>query len=441
MKKLMMILCILPGSMQIMRAQSPAKPDRELKMNLNDDGSHYLKATFTAQLWARYNQSNPGTTLFGENAPETFDLGIRRARTQVFGKIHDKVFLYTQFGINNFNTNAARKPGIFFHDIVAEYQLTPRSLQLGMGLSSWTGPARFSSPAVASILGVDAPLYQQTTNDATDQFLRKFSIYGKGKISKLDYRLVLTTPMAAQQAGTSVVKTINVNSDFSYKPAKLQSSGYFMWQFLDEESNLTPYMAGSYLGKKHVFNIGLGYQYQPNAMWHYTDTAVSSRKVVEEDMLHLNADVFYDAPLGQKGAAISAYAAFSKLNYGKNYMRNLGPMNPADAASSKSLGGGGTAIPMYGTGNVFYAQTAVILPNNLVPEKYGKVQPYLMYMHANYERLKDPMQVFDAGLNYLIDGNRAKLTLDYQNRPVFNPADAKQNGRRNAVILQFQIAI
>ena len=39
-----------------------------------------------------------------------------------------------------------------------------------------------------------------------------------------------------------------------------------MWQFLEKESNQTPYMIGSYLGKKRVFNIGAGFQYQKDAM-------------------------------------------------------------------------------------------------------------------------------------------------------------------------------
>jgi hypothetical protein len=123
---------------------------------------------------------------------------------------------------------------------------------------------------VASFLAYDAPLYQQSTNDATDQFLRKLSVYAKGKLGKLDYRLVLSKPMIAQKS--AAVGPLNTNSDFSMKPPKLQGSGYLMYQFLDEESNLTPYVTGTYLGKKKVFNIGAGFQYQPDAMWHTTAT-------------------------------------------------------------------------------------------------------------------------------------------------------------------------
>ncbi|OYU95585.1 MAG: hypothetical protein CFE21_10605 [Bacteroidetes bacterium B1(2017)] len=416
-----------------------AQNNRELKLNLNESGSHYLKATFTTQLWARANESNPGTKVFGYTQDQTFDIGLRRVRAQFFGMVNDKVFVYSQVGINNFNAMSARKPGIFFHDVMAEYQFTPKVFQAGMGLTAWTGFSRFSSPAVASILGYDAPLYQQTTNDVNDQFLRKLSMYGKGKLGKLDYRVVVSTPMAIQNVATSVVKPINTNSDFSYKPAKIQTSAYFMYQFLDQESNLTPYMAGTYLGKKKVFNIGAGYQLQPKAMWHYSDTS-SAKKSIEEDMLNYNVDVFYDAPVGTKGAAISAYVAFTHLGFGKNYLRNSAVMNPADAASTSSLGGGGNGIPLYGTGNVLYAQLGYLLPFNSDQANKPRIQPYVMVLHGNYDRLKSACDVYDIGLNYFISGHSSKLTLNLQNRPVYD-LTGHNSGRRNALILQFQVAI
>src|SRR5688572_20643500 len=106
-------------------AQAPTAP--ELKFKLNDDGSRYLKWTFLNQVWLRYNESNPGTTVLGERAPETFDIGLRRTRIQFFGQLTEHVFFYTQFGQNNFNflsQNAGnRKLQVFFHDALGEYKV------------------------------------------------------------------------------------------------------------------------------------------------------------------------------------------------------------------------------------------------------------------------------------------------------------------------------
>lgn len=79
--------------------------DKEnLKYNLDESGSHFFQVTFLNQTWLRYNQSNAGTLLEGKKANETFDIGLRRTRIQMFGQITDKVFIYFQFGQNNFNS-------------------------------------------------------------------------------------------------------------------------------------------------------------------------------------------------------------------------------------------------------------------------------------------------------------------------------------------------
>ncbi len=413
--------------------------DKELIVNLNDEGTHYLKTTITAQIWARYNQNNPGSTLSGFASDQQTDIGIRRMRSQIFGKISNRVFFYTQFGINNFNVNAARKPALFLHDVVAEYALNKRTVQMGMGLSGWTGFARYSSPAIASFLGLDAPIYQQSTNDATDQYLRKFSFYMKGKMGKIDYRVVASKPMWAQNS--TVIKPISLNSDFSYQPAYIQYSAYFMYQFWDEESNLTPYLAGTYRGSKSIFNIGAGFQYQQNAMWHWRDEV--KKDTILENMRHLAADVFYEQPLGEKGASVSAYFCIALMDYGKNYIRNNGPMNPADAGTTDlhNFNGGGNLYPMYGSGNIYFTQFGYQFPANVFKKENGELQVYMMLMNAGFNRLNQNMLLYDIGSNWYIDNNRAKLTFDYQNRPVYDQTDLRVNSHRGMFVLQYQIAI
>jgi hypothetical protein len=429
----------LLGINSITNAQT--KPDKELRMNLNDEGSHYLKTTFTAQLWGRYTDMNPESTIGGYAIPNNFDIGIRRMRQQIFGMVTDKVFFYSQLGINNFSSISDRKMPIFFHDVLAEYYVTKRTLQVGMGLTAWTGFTRFASPAVASIMGYDAPLFEQNTNDANDQFLRKLSIYAKGKLGKFDYRFIFSDPMLASKATTTVVKPISVNSDFSFMPPHPQTSAYVMYQFLEEESNLTPYMTGTYLGKKKVFNIGSGFQYQSNAMWHYND--VIKKDTILEDMFNFAVDAYYDAPIGTNGMAISAYATAMHLGYGKNYIRNQGVMNPAEGvlAGTATINGAGNAFPMFGTGNIIAGQLGLLLPKNILGEKNGQLQPYIMVLHANFDRLQQGVFQYDAGLNWYISGYRSKLTLNYQNRPIFSSSDLKESDRKSMIVLQFQIAI
>ena len=76
MKKLL-ILVLVFNSIAI---QSQEKPDKyklpELKMKLNEDGTHFIKAGMVAQFWGRYNESNNGTTVDGYVKNSTSDLGL-----------------------------------------------------------------------------------------------------------------------------------------------------------------------------------------------------------------------------------------------------------------------------------------------------------------------------------------------------------------------------
>jgi hypothetical protein len=428
---------------------------KDLRFNFNKSGTHYLKFTVTNQVWIRFNESNPGTLVNSVDKPYTFDIGIRRLRFQIIGQLHEKFLVYVQFGINNFNALSARKVGDFFHDAVVEYTpikimdqkesrkgRTLFSLSLGAGLTAWTGPSRFSSPGVASFLGIDAPLYQQTTNDATDQFLRKLSVYTKGKIWNFDYRFALVDPLTITTS-TLFVPTISQYANFSPIGRSIQTTAYLFYQFMDQEDNQLPYMAGTYHGKKRLLNVGVGYQYQKDAMWYSrtgTDTSFA-------DMFIIGTDAFYDTYLGKnKDWAFSLYGAYNYMNYGPNYLRELGPMNPgqAVAAGTPTINGAGTNYPMIGTGHVGYLQTGFMFPKKWFSKKENPtftMMPYFSAQVAKWDRLNDIMATFDAGLNFLFDGHRYKMTINYQNRPVFNNTSFGVMQRNSMVNFQFQIAI
>jgi hypothetical protein len=62
-----------------------------------------------------------------------------------------------------------------------------------------------------------------------------------------------------------------------------------------------------------------------------------------------------------------------------------------------------------------------------------------------YQKLKDPVLMYDIGVNWIIAGQNSKISLDYQSRPIFN-ADANgdlhetKNARRGQVVLQYQVS-
>lgn len=440
MKNLIIVInvVLLTHVMSFAQTKTPYSESKEFKINFNESGTSYAKLTFLNQVWMRYNESNPGSTVYNTPKNETYDIGLRRTRFQLFGALSKRVFFYTQFGLNNIAFNSPRKQGLFLLDATSDIKIHDRALSLGAGLTGWSGLSRYASPSVGTILMYDAPLYQQATNDVNDQFLRKLSIYAKGKIGKLDYRMILSNPMSVQKASASG-GDLDTISSFSTLPGKLQLHGYMNYQFKDEESNSMPYTVGSYLGKKSVFNIGGGFLFQPDAVWHLN----SNGDTVQTDLKLFSVDVFYDCPVNDRLAAITFYSAYQYSDYGKDYIRNVGAMNPSTGAVNGSLNGAGSAAPIIGSGHTFYGQIGYLFGKELLKD-LGTIQPVFGIQLSTFQAYKDPVFIVDGGINWLLDGHRSKLSLNYQNRPVFdinNDGSRVVSERKSMIVLQYQISL
>ncbi|HEV8513513.1 MAG TPA: porin, partial [Cyclobacteriaceae bacterium] len=359
--------------------QFPEKLKNGLRYYLDkNDSARFITFNMTAQIWIRGTENNPYTTVNNVVESNTTDISIRRIRFVLSGSLTDRINFFVQFGQNNLNYLSARKAGSFFHDVTADYAVIKNKFSLGAGLNGWNGPSRFSNISIASILVLDPPGYQEVTNDTYDQFVRRLGVYAKGKLGKLDYRVSVGKPFVIQTTSGSGIEPINSNSAFSTLPPQLVYQGYFMYQFLDQESNFGPGNAGSYLGKKRVFNIGAGFYSQRNAMFHYGDPVL--KDTVNQNLNLFAVDVFYDAPLSkEKGTAISVYSSFSNYNYGTNFIKVTGADNPANGSSKTATSfeksNYGNAFPYLGTGNVGYIQTAYKFRKKLLGDQ-GTLQPF-----------------------------------------------------------------
>jgi hypothetical protein len=435
-----------------LHAQSEPKARlEEMRLSLNEDGSHYLKWTFLNQVWLRYNESNPGTTVIGEPANNTFDIGLRRTRIQFYGQLTDHIFFYTQFGQNNFNflagqnsnNNGNRKFQAFFHDALGEFKAWKDSdkLKIGAGLTITNGLSRFSQPSVGTIMTMDVPVFAQATVDQTDEFSRKLSAYVRGQLGKFDYRLVISDPFPITSNGVPVDPTPGPNASFAQRGHHKQYQGFFLYNFFDSEPHATPYMTGTFLGKRKIFNLEAGFITQNNATWSSIDGGTS---VDYHDMRLWSVALFYDAPINtEKGTAISAYAGYFDLDYGPSYLRYNGIMNPANGITNgPAPGSQGNAFPMFGTGEVVYAQAGYLLKENLLGD-LGTLMPYISITAGNFDQLSGQMDVYNAGINWLLKGHSSKFSLDFQSRPVYSIQNdiLTRTTRRAQVVLQFQVSL
>jgi len=429
-------------------APAASAQDKELKIFLNDEKTHYIRGTGLGQVWVRYTDFNPGSTIFGTPKTEGFDVGLRRVRYQVFGQLTDHVFIYTQFGINSFGSLSGRKPGMFLHDVTAEYAIIPKKFTFGAGLHGVNGTVRYSSSSVGTILGLDLPFIEESTNDLSDQFVRKLGVYAKGQLGGLDYRLSASNPFPIQTALNAVPtlpEGVANQAFYSTQAPSIQYQGYFMWQFWEKESNQFPYMVGTYLGKKKVFNIGSGFASQANAV-EFRESAQGNK--IFAPSKQFGVDVFLDSPLDkEKGTAITAYAAYINYDFGPNYLRNGGAMNPANGVSAGqgSFNGPGNNFPLIGTGQVYYTQVGYLMRNDLLGSS-GTLQPYAQLIVSDFDRVANPFTVYDVGVNWLQAGHRSKLSLDYQNRAILAQGTGekleKNTGdlRKGMLVMQYQFA-
>ena len=427
-------------------------PDNELlKIKLNESGTRYFQATFLNQIWVRSNESNPGTTIDGSVQGQSFDIGLRRTRMQLMGQITDRTFLYFQFGQNNFNaqynSTSNRKIAPFFHDALGEYRISSANqLKIGGGLSIISGLSRFSQPSIGTITTMDVPVFAQTTVDQIDQFSRKLSIYARGQIGHFDYRVILSDPFPITSNGQTPPAISSV-ANFAQKGHSLQQQGYLIYQFFDHENHTTPYMTGSYLGSKKIVNVAAGMIFQPNAMW--AKSAIGD--TLYQDMRHFALETFVDIPLNKsRHSALSAYLGYFNTNYGTNYLRYNGVMNPATGTTltaNNSISGQGpvygNSYPMFGTGHVVYTQVGYLLPSKTA-SMANRIMPYGAVTIASYDRLGgNPATTINLGVNYYLQGNKSKLSLDYQSRPSFETKNGEviSGQRLSTLTLQFQLFI
>jgi len=427
-----------------------------LRFPLSKDEKQYLQFTILNQVWLRANESNASTTVLGDLQKNTVDLGLRRTRFQLFGEIAPNTFVYFQFGQNNFNRvvamNGNRKNTFFIHDALCEYRIGKSQQKIGGGLTITNGLSRFSQPSISSIVSLDVPVFAQATVDQTDQFSRKLSVYSRGQVGKVDYRFVFSDPFPIQSNGAAQ-PTLGDNATFALKGHHWQYQAMLAYQFFEHEQNQTPYMPGTYLGSKKVFNVSVGGIYQKGATWNTSKNAVTGLKDTNyNNMILLCAESFLDMPMNKdKGTAIHAYLGYFSTNYGHNYIRYNGIMNPATGTAATGLAtdvGGqyGNAYPMFGTGNVIHGQFAYVLPKDLLGKDgvSGKLQLYTTATTSRYARFNNQsLTNASVGVNWLMPGNRSKITLDLMNRTAVTLTSGGDfsKERKNTITVQYQINI
>ena len=436
---LVFILMLQGVSLSQVIGQNPMG-NKPLIIHLNEEKSHWIKFMTYTQIWSRINQNNPGTTVFGEPENVTSDISIRRFRFGLQGQPTDRLYLFLLLGVNNLNYLSPRGTSLDLLDAYAEYTFS-KHLSIGGGKSAWNGLSRYTSPSASKHMSYDLPFVALPTLDATDDLIRKLSIHAKGKAGHLDYRLVVTKPLSVQNSRSFNPEPLEGIAGFTDARSSAQYAGYLKYEFWEPESNKSSYLVGTYLGSKKVLNLGVGFNFQNDALW-----SMDSGNTVFHDMALAAVDFFMDLPLNtSKKTALTVYSAFFRYDFGPLYLRQLGVNNPANGVDTNlgSFNGRGNTFPISGTGNSGLFQTGYLLAPIGKSNKWGQLQPYATFQLSDLDRLRDPMFYYDLGINWFFHGHLSKFSLNFQNRPVFRE---EANGlsvddRKLMVVLQYQVRI
>ena len=428
----------------------------ELKVNLDPSGEKNIKFGLSSQVWLRYLENNPGTAVNGVPQKDTYDAGLRRMRITMNAQLSNYYSIYLQFGINNQSfisgggtgtgaNGQGKKPAIFFMDAYNELAIIPRTdsytkkanknhLYLGAGLHGWSGISRMTNASTTKLLTADLPVFNFPNIEVSDQFSRQLGLFVHGELSKFNYRFAVNKPFATNRQ-PKVGEIVDNNQS-----GKLSFAGYGMYQFLEKENTATSFLAGTYLGSKKVFNVGLGFYSNNQSTLSQPEAGVFK----SHNQFNFGADVFLDMTIGPKSKqmALSLYTVYYNYNFGPDYLRTNGIMNPGtadpDYKGKVAMEGFGNAKYLLGTGQMFYTQAGFVLPK--FSSKF-KLQPFASYSLKDLDGLNQNANFYDFGANLFLFAQNAKIAYQFSSRPLFDAETREVFTRRGEHILTLQIAL
>jgi len=371
----------------------PVSNYKPLKININD--AVYIRFIIWHQQWLQTNN------LQKEDSKLQLTSSVRRSRFLAYAQISPRFLILTHFGLNNLSAqsnltslgNNGDGPQIFLHDAWTEFKVTNNDvLYIGAGLHYWKGLTRLSNASTLNFMTLDQarPFVHWHALGITNQFARHMGLYAKGRYGEFDYRIAINNPLNPSNSlgggvnfgnsfpnaeASSITYDGSITDDANGDPVgNTITEGYFRYNFFDTESIKLPYQVGTYFGKKKVLGVGLGF-------FSHVDGVYDNAADEHDNVFHVAADAFYDAPLGN--GAINAYASFISFDYGENYLSRWA-----------------------GTGTNIYVHTGYYIPGL-------DIMPYVAFQTGNYEALEDNVNSFDVGINYYVSGHNAKITLEY----------------------------
>jgi len=341
------------------------------------------------------------------------DFNLDSARIYINGQIHKNI----KFELNTecvFCGNSGIPPEEYvILDAIAKFEFSPQ-------FNIWAG--RMLVPAERQEL--NGPYYS-TTYDAfkTPFYSSDFSIdFGTGGagVYARDHGVNLWGALGSEGALQYVAGIFNgLESAAGTGPNQddnLLYAGRLAYNFLDVEKNPGYYTSGTYYGGGgDIFTVGIAMQYQEDG---------SGTILNPGDFFGVSVDVLFEKVLGNQGV-------FTFNGEYKNFS--------SDYALAAFTDGSGCFC-------MFDGDSYSLVGLYLFPQKIGigKFQPYLRYTEIDPDGSADRDE-FEAGLNYIIDGHNARVSMFYQHGDIvtkgLNYAPTAGGATVNAIRIAVQLQL
>jgi hypothetical protein len=347
-----------------------------------------LEAGIWAQTWYQWVEEGKDTDTGTEDLN---DFMIRRAYLYLKGNVTEKVSFFTHIASDRVgqdelteDTSLGLGGGVAWRDLWITFNFHPAFMvQAGRMYVPLT--RNYGTTSTKAMLTTDLPFLQggirggifYTSKVGRDDGV---TLWGNPMDGLLQYRFMVSEGVESSE-----------NPDDN-----LRFVGRVSLSLLEPETGW--FNKGTYLGKKKVLSLGLGFDSQ--------DDIDPVGAVAEDDNSVWTADVFFDHPLGD--GAVTAEAAYIDIEH-------------------CTTDQGFTSLDKGDDAENWYVQAGYLFPFHL--------QPYVRYETVDVDR-EFETDFYSVGVNYYMKGHNCKISADYTQ--VNQESDFTRDDQD---ILTFQIAV
>jgi len=309
-----------------------------------------------------------------EGAPEagskwSNDFALDNARIYINGQLHENIKF--EFNTESIMSNLAND--FFVLDAIAKFEFNDM-------VNIWVGRQLVPSDRAE----LDGPYYHSTYEfNKTPFYMNDQGSYTAGKYGR-DDGINLWGALTADKKLTYVVGVFNGRTGGPDQDDNLLYAGRVSYNFLNVEQNPGYYTSSTYYGKAgDILTVGVAAQWEEDALGVVGASG---------DFLGYSVDLLGETTL-DNGAVATIEGEYKRFE-----------LDGVASGAADDLG-------MF-EGDAYMGTALYLLPGKV---GIGQLQPYVRYtFNDDANSISQDRDEYEAGVNYIIDGHNARISLMYQ---------------------------